>query len=236
MLDLSNCKSLNDIARQLFGKSNFTNREKCKKILLENGIDWEKWLDEIKQKNEKFCLNCGKKLTANQYKFCSCSCSATYNNQRRPKKIKQNVEQKKRQRIKKEQEPPIKKYCEFCGKELKPRHKKCCSNKCSISKRNEEYIERWKNGLEDGLKGAYGVSSHIRNYLFSKYNCQCELCGWGVKNEFTNKIPLEIHHKDGNYKNNSEENLQLLCPNCHSLTNTYKSHNKIGRKKRDKYN
>ena len=58
MLDLSNCKSLNDIARQLFGKSNFTNREKCKKILLENGIDWEKWLDEIKQKNEKFCLNC----------------------------------------------------------------------------------------------------------------------------------------------------------------------------------
>ena len=29
--------------------------------------------------------------------------------------------------------------------------------------------------------------------------------------------------------NNKEENLQVLCPNCHSLTETYKSHNKEGR-------
>ena len=35
-----------------------------------------------------------------------------------------------------------------------------------------------------------------------------------------------IHHIDGDYKNNNEDNLQLICPNCHSLTETYKSHNK----------
>ena len=45
-------------------------------------------------------------------------------------------------------------------------------------------------------------------------------------NQFTKKIPLEIHHKDGNYLNNNEDNLELLCPNCHSLTNTYKAANK----------
>ena len=36
--------------------------------------------------------------------------------------------------------------------------------------------------------------------------------------------------------NNKEENLQVLCPNCHSLTETYKSHNKKGRSGRRKYN
>ena len=42
----------------------------------------------------------------------------------------------------------------------------------------------------------------------------------------TNKCPLQIHHIDGNYKNNSEENLELLCPNCHSLTHNYGTLNK----------
>lgn len=41
---------------------------------------------------------------------------------------------------------------------------------------------------------------------------------------------------DGNYKNNREENLILLCPNCHSLTSTYKGANmNYGRKQRRKY-
>ena len=59
----------------------------------------------------------------------------------------------------------------------------------------------------------------------------------GEINKYTNKIPLEIEHIDGNYKNNNEENLILLCPNCHSLTSTYKGANlNNGRKSRSKYN
>ena len=48
---------------------------------------------------------------------------------------------------------------------------------------------------------------------------KCESCGlteW--KGE---EIPLELHHIDGNHFNNDLDNLQLLCPNCHSLTDTY---------------
>ena len=38
------------------------------------------------------------------------------------------------------------------------------------------------------------------------------------------------------YKNNNEDNLILLCPNCHSLTSTYKGANlNHGRKSRKKY-
>lgn len=40
------------------------------------------------------------------------------------------------------------------------------------------------------------------------------------------KITLELEHKDGNNKNNSRENLESLCPNCHSLTETWRGRNK----------
>ena len=50
-------------------------------------------------------------------------------------------------------------------------------------------------------------------------------CGWAERNLFTNKIPLSLHHIDGNYKNNKVENLELLCPNCHALTDNFGSRN-----------
>ena len=128
--------------------------------------------------------------------------------------------------------------CLCCGKEFehkKNSENKYCSNECQAKYQYEQYIERWKNGEESGLSGAYNISKRIRRYLLEKNGCKCELCGWGKTNKFTGKIPLEVHHKDGDYTNNKEENLQLLCPNCHSLTETFKSHNKSGRKGRKKY-
>ena len=41
--------SLSDLARKLYGKENYTNREKCKLILQENGINWEEWLKGKKE-------------------------------------------------------------------------------------------------------------------------------------------------------------------------------------------
>ena len=82
------------------------------------------------------------------------------------------------------------------------------------------------------MRGEYQISSYIKKYIFEKYDNKCALCGWGKIN-----IPLEIEHIDGNYKNNNEENLTLLCPNCHSLTSTYKGANlNHGRSSRKKYN
>ena len=50
-------------------------------------------------------------------------------------------------------------------------------------------------------------------------------CGWNKINPITNKVPIELEHIDGNSENNSLDNLKLLCPNCHSLTPTYKALN-----------
>lgn len=44
------------------------------------------------------------------------------------------------------------------------------------------------------------------------------------------QITLELEHKDGNNKNNSRENLECLCPNCHSLTETWRGRNKTGKR------
>ena len=126
-------------------------------------------------------------------------------------------------------------YCLNCGKVLNNRQTKYCSNICQADYQYKQYINRWKSGEETGLSGEYGISQHIRRYLMDKYSCKCQLCGWGETNPYTNTVPLEIHHIDGDYKNNNEDNLQLICPNCHSLTETYKSHNKNGRKQRAKY-
>ena len=48
---------------------------------------------------------------------------------------------------------------------------------------------------------------------------RCEECGgslWGGID-----IPLELHHLDGNKWNNRIENLKILCPNCHAITENY---------------
>lgn len=53
---------------------------------------------------------------------------------------------------------------------------------------------------------------------------KCEMCGnteWMGK-----RIPLELHHINGNHSDNRLENLQLLCPNCHALTINYRGKNK----------
>lgn len=54
-----------------------------------------------------------------------------------------------------------------------------------------------------------------------KSDC-CELCGWAEKPEGAEYTPCELHHKDGNPHNHILDNLIILCPNCHSLTKTYR--------------
>lgn len=187
-----------------------------------NQDDIQEWYEQ----NKKKCLNCGEYIPFkgepfSNYKikkFCNNSCAASYNNKKRISRRKIL-------------------YCLNCGKELPKSAKKFCSPRCQNDYYYKEYISKWKNGEENGLSGEYQLSSYIERYIREKYNYQCARCGWHEINPITGKSPLEIEHIDGDYTNNKEENLILLCPNCHSLTPTYKALNKgKGRKGRNKYN
>lgn len=101
-----------------------------------------------------------------------------------------------------------------------------CSVSCAREFEYKKYIKLWKEGLETGISGKRGISSYVRRYLTEKYHNKCSKCGWNKTHPKTKKVPLQIHHKDGISSNNIEENLTLLCPNCHVLTETYGNLNK----------
>ena len=147
------------------------------------------------------CLNCNKE-TKNP-KFCSKSCSASYNNKgvRRHGKSRSN--------------------CLWCGKTLSRISSIYCDIDCYHQYFYHIRLNKWKIGIDTGVRKGNLVASFIRRYLFEKYNNKCQKCGWSIIHPKTNKVPLTIHHIDGDCINNKENNLELLCPNCHSLTDTY---------------
>tara|TARA_R110000824_G_C14767987_1_gene630549 strand:+ start:30 stop:539 length:510 start_codon:yes stop_codon:yes gene_type:complete len=125
-------------------------------------------------------------------------------------------------------------YCKFCSKEIRDskrgvNYKKYCDNKCQRDYMYHSYIKEWlagNNGKSstsncDGMRGKTQISQHIRRWLHERTNNKCEKCGWNEWNKFTNKVPLQINHIDGDALNHHPENLELICPNCHSLTETY---------------
>lgn len=89
-------------------------------------------------------------------------------------------------------------YCKECKRELDRKSYKEELAKCQLVCSNcHREIH-----LEDGLKEE-----------------RCECCGLS---EWMGKpIPLELHHKDFNHYNNSLENLQILCANCHMQAHNY---------------
>ena len=85
-----------------------------------------------------------------------------------------------------------------------------------------------KISLEDILsnKEQYKNSNRLKKRLIEenvKEAC-CEICG--IEEWLGKPAPLELDHINGDRFDNSLENLQILCPNCHAQTETYRGKNK----------
>ena len=80
-----------------------------------------------------------------------------------------------------------------------------------------------KRPIEDYFTNKQSILSHklkIRMLRDKIVEPVCTMCG--LREWLGQPIPLELHHIDGSSSNNNRENLVLLCPNCHTLTPTYR--------------
>lgn len=92
-----------------------------------------------------------------------------------------------------------------------------------------------KTPLKEYLSNNIKITSYnLKNKLINEniFDKKCNSCG--LTHWLNKPIPLELHHKDGNKFNNNLSNLELLCPNCHAFTNTYRTKN-IGAYKNESF-
>lgn len=70
-----------------------------------------------------------------------------------------------------------------------------------------------------------GLSRAIRTKLTKERAPACSICDLG--REYNGRpLSLQLDHEDGDWANNTPDNLRWLCPNCHSQTETYAGRNK----------
>ena len=72
------------------------------------------------------------------------------------------------------------------------------------------------------FENTYRLKNRLLRDEVKEERCEnCHLTEW-----LGETMPLELHHIDGDHKNNVLDNLTLLCPNCHTLTDNYRGKNK----------
>lgn len=92
----------------------------------------------------------------------------------------------------------------------------------SIKKSIAKYLENCKQKI---MQADYKDLKYdrLKKRLFWEQNGCCNKCHLS---EWLGKpISLELEHKDGNHQNNDRNNIELLCPNCHAQTDTYRGKN-----------
>ena len=81
--------------------------------------------------------------------------------------------------------------------------------------------------LLSGKVEYFTAGRNLKRYLIRNglKKDECERCGWAGKLPGHEFSQCELHHKDGNNSNNELSNLEIICPNCHSLTENFRGAN-----------
>jgi 5-methylcytosine-specific restriction endonuclease McrA len=113
-----------------------------------------------------------------------------------------------------------KKPCKFCGTITD--NVSFCKRKCQIDFIQNEIYTKIDNG--EYQVEPFSGNHVVKNYLILRRGCKCENCN--LDKWMDADMPLTVHHVDGNASNNNPSNIELLCWNCHALTENYGNKNK----------
>ena len=98
----------------------------------------------------------------------------------------------------------------------------------TIKNRKDKVVEDLFTEASATYRSNHYLEKIIRDFELLPWKCSCcNIESWQGKN-----ITLELDHIDGNAHNCKLENLRLLCPNCHSQTDTFRGRSmNTGKKK-----
>ncbi|ARB11702.1 HNH endonuclease [Pectobacterium phage vB_PatM_CB7] len=117
--------------------------------------------------------------------------------------------------------------CGVSGELSSNRLGKYCTNSCQREFEQKRRVSSWLSGEEKGYSGKSAqLKPFVRRYLHDTRGTACEECGWDKRHPCDGSVLTEIDHVDGDAMNCTPENLKILCPNCHSMTPTFRARNK----------
>ena len=121
--------------------------------------------------------------------------------------------------------------CENCLTTFQKKYgnPKFCCHSCSVDYRQKN---KYNHYLSNQQEFTYCISDMkwFKKYIFEEQNEKCNICG--IDNFWNGKLlKFILDHIDGNAANNTRNNLRLICHNCDSQLDTYKSKNKNSARK-----
>ena len=105
---------------------------------------------------------------------------------------------------------------------------KYCSKECEVEYKTNKKYEYYLNHQEEYCKII--TTNFLKRHILKEQNNCCKICE--NENKWNGKsIVFVLDHINGDASNNNRENLRLVCPNCDSQLDTYKSKNKNSARK-----